>query len=298
MIPTLANPDLLASYWTLAGAVRPRDAEQHSPFDFRDRVEAAARAGFAGIGLWHADLAHILQRRSLHEMRSILQDNGIRHIELEFLGDWFMDGTRKHASDDRKHLLYNAAEALGAHHVKVGDFLRQTCPMEHLIESFASLCKEAADHGTKVGFELMPFANVDTLDDALILVHGANASNGGIILDLWHVVKLGIAYADLQRIAPRFLTSVELNDGYRANLPCGLRDETIHHRQFCGQGEFDVRGFVDAIRAMGYVGPWGVEVLCEAVRDWPLENLAAQAFTTAQEQFSVSTIQWPISPSC
>ncbi len=38
----------------------------------------------------------------------------------------------------------------------------------------------------------MPFANIHTLAGALELVQGANASNGGIIIDLWHVVKLGI----------------------------------------------------------------------------------------------------------
>lgn len=283
---TVAGPDLLASYWTLAGAVRPRAAAQYSPFDFRDRVQAAARAGFSGIGLWHADLEHILEQRSLQEMRHILQDNGIRHVELEFLGDWFTDGERKQASDARKHLLLHAAEVLGARHIKVGDFLQQPCPMDHLIASFARLCKEAADHGTLIGFELMPFAIIDTLDNALALVQGAAAPNGGIILDLWHVVKMGMACTDLQRIAPGFLTSVELNDGYLANLPCGLRDETIHHRQLCGLGQFDVRAFITAIEAIGYTGPWGVEVLCEAMRDWPLDRLAERAFTTTRQQFT------------
>lgn len=281
----MATPDLLASYWTLAGNVRPRDSTQYSRFDFRDRVQAAARAGFTGIGLWHADLEHTLARRSLDEMRQILQDNGIRHLELEFLGDWFMDGERKRDSDARKQLLLHAAQVLGAHHVKVGDFLRQPCPMDRLIETFADLCGAGAEHGTRIGFELMPFANVHTLDDALTLVRGAGAPNGGIILDLWHVVKLGIPYQQLQRIPLHHLTSVELNDGNITNLPCGLRDETIHHRQLCGQGEFDVRGFVDTVRGMGYSGPWGVEVLCEAMRDWPLATLAQRSFSTTAAHF-------------
>lgn len=281
----MAVPDLLASYWTLAGAVRPRAAQQHSPFDFRDRLQAAARAGFRGIGVWHADLAHTLERRSTGEMRQILQDNGIVHLELEFLGDWFMDGERRRASDRRRHLLLDAAAALGARHVKVGDFTHEPCPMPRLVESFAQLCKEGAEHGTMVGFELMPFANIDTLEAALALVLGAAAPNGGIILDLWHVVKLGITHEQLRGIPLRYLIGVEINDGYLHTLPCGLRDETIDHRKLCGEGEFDVRGFVRCVLQTGYAGPWGVEVLSEALRSWPLDALAGRSFATTAAQF-------------
>ena len=115
----MANVELLASYWTIACGIPHTDSE-YSPFDFRSRVESAARAGFKGFGIWHADLEHVLKTRSLREMKQILDDNGILHIELEFLADWFLEGERKRQSDVRKKLLLDAAEALGAHHVKVG----------------------------------------------------------------------------------------------------------------------------------------------------------------------------------
>ena len=56
--------ELLGSYWTLAGDVEPVTGREWSLFDLRDRVAAAARIGFSGIGLWHADLYHILEERS------------------------------------------------------------------------------------------------------------------------------------------------------------------------------------------------------------------------------------------
>ena len=55
------NVELLASYWTLAGGAQPHTDKEYSPFDFKDRVEAAARAGFKGVGIWHADLIHTLK---------------------------------------------------------------------------------------------------------------------------------------------------------------------------------------------------------------------------------------------
>ena len=70
--------ELIASYWTIAGGATPHTGPEYSAFDFRDRVEAAARAGFCGIGLWHADVEHILGKYSYQDMRNIIEDNGIR----------------------------------------------------------------------------------------------------------------------------------------------------------------------------------------------------------------------------
>jgi sugar phosphate isomerase/epimerase len=276
--------ELLASYWTIAGGAQPHTDKDYSPFDFRDRVEAAARAGFKGFGLWHTDVAHTLEKRSFAEMRRILDDNGIRHVELEFLADWFLEGERKRQSDATKKLLMTAAAALGARHIKVGDFSREKCPMPRLIEAFAALCREGADHGTRILFELMPFAMIDTLNGALEMVEGAAAENGGIVLDAWHVVKLGIPYEELARVPARFLLGVELNDG-TLEAPWSLHEDTVNHRRLCGKGEFDVRGFIDGVQRAGYNGPYGIEVLSEELRQWPLEKVVTRAFRTTMGQF-------------
>src|SRR5579864_7770839 len=111
------NDALLASYWTISGGALPHTDREYSTFDFKDRVVAIAKAGFKGMGIWHADLDHTLESRSLAEMKQILDDHGITHIELEFLGDWFLEGERKKQSDIRKRQLLKAAVALEAHHV-------------------------------------------------------------------------------------------------------------------------------------------------------------------------------------
>jgi sugar phosphate isomerase/epimerase len=82
----------VATYGTIAGAAHPHCKEEFSPFDFEDRVVAASKAGFKGVGIKEADLEHILERRSPKEMGRILEDNCIKHAELEFLTDWFQDG--------------------------------------------------------------------------------------------------------------------------------------------------------------------------------------------------------------
>jgi sugar phosphate isomerase/epimerase len=276
---------LIASYWTLAAGAEPHTDHEYSKFSFQDRVSAAAQAGFNGFGIWHADLEHTLKTQSLRAMRRTLDDNGMTHIELEFLTDWwFRDGERRARCEQRKRLLLEAASALGAHHIKVGDFLNTPCPMPLLIEAFAALCAEAAGHGTEVLFELMPFANVNSLSGALELVQGAGAANGGIIIDLWHMVKMGIAYDDIARIPARFVGGIEINDG-TFQAPWDLVTDTVNHRRLCGEGEFDVRGFVATMLAAGYSGPWGIEVLNAEMRTWPLERIAERAAITTRAQF-------------
>lgn len=279
----MTNVDLLASYWTIAGGAYPHTDHEYSKFEFRSRVEAIAKAGFKGMGIWHADLEHTLEKLTLKEMKKILDDNGLEHIELEFLVDWFMEGERKRQSDVRKRLLLDAAQAFGARHIKVGDFFNEPCPMPKLIESFAALCKDAADAGTRVVYELMPFANVNTLEGVLTLVEGANAPNGGIIFDLWHVVKLKLPYDVIARVPPRYFLGIELNDG-NPDTPAE-HDETVNHRQFCGDGGFDVKGFVSTMLKAGYRGPWGIEVLNAKWREAPLEELTARAYSTTIAQF-------------
>ncbi|HSW37893.1 MAG TPA: sugar phosphate isomerase/epimerase [Acidobacteriota bacterium] len=276
--------DLIASYWTIAGDVHPHSEHEYSPFDFEDRVVAAAKAGFAGIGLKEADLEHILERRSLRDIRHILEDNGIRHLELEFITDWFLDGEKKKQSDKTRRLLLTAAEALGARHIKVGDFDMTATPMPKLIDSFAALCADAANYGTKILFELIVDAMIRTLPETLEMVSGADQENGGIMIDLWHIVKLGVPYDEVALIPPRYLMGVELNDG-TLHCPWSLHEDTINHRKFCGEGEFDVKGFVERLMQAGYDGPWGIEVLSRDLRKKPLEEAATRAYQTTIAQF-------------
>ncbi len=278
------NIELLGSYWTLSAGAEPHTDHEYSPVDFRDRVVAAARAGFKGFGIWHADLEHTLQKRSLKEMKMILEDNGIKHIELEFLMDWWEDGEKKRRSDAAKKMLLDAAEALGARHLKVGEFVRSNCPMPRMTEAFAALCKDAQNHGTKICYEMMPFSTIDSVEKAVELVSGAGANNGGICFDFWHISKLRIPHEKVAATPKPYVVSIEINDG-TWECPWSLHEDTINHRLFCGDGEYDVKGFVSAMLKAGYDGPWGIEVLNAHWRKKPLGETTKKAFESTIAQF-------------
>jgi sugar phosphate isomerase/epimerase len=277
------SADLLGSFWTLAVGAYPWTGPEYCPHDFRLRVETAARAGFTGLGFWGRDLEQVLKTYSFKDMKRILDDNGIVDIEVEWLLDWFRTDERRVASDQTRTLLLNAAEALRARHIKVADLGNDSVTLPEMTEHFAVLCAEAAARGTRVVFEYLPppLSSLRTVDQVLELTRGSGAANGGIMLDLWHMVRSGTSNEDLAaKLRPSDILGVEINDGLLAT-PADLSDATINHRLLVGSGEFDVRGFVRTMRKVGYTGHVGVEILNAEIREWTLERAAKAAFDTS-----------------
>src|SRR6185312_11840444 len=116
----------------------------------------AARAGFTAMGFWHTDIAAIIKQYSLQEMKRILDANGITQVEVEWLLDWFCTDQRRVASDQTRKLLLDAAEGLGARHIKIGDLNNDCADVAAMSEEFALLCRQAAERGTNVLFEMLP----------------------------------------------------------------------------------------------------------------------------------------------
>jgi sugar phosphate isomerase/epimerase len=280
--------DLLALYWTVSGPAEVHVGREWSTFDWRDRCAEAARVGFQGLGLWHADIEHQLETRTLREMREIFDDAGLRYLQVEFLADFFVDPGEpaRTESDQRRRMLFDTAAAFDAHHIKVGNIPGTPCELGKLTEAFAELCQDAANNtDATVVYEFMPFdVNVRSLDTALTLVQDADQPNGGLAIDTWHMGKLGIEPEDLKAIPLRYLSWVELSDGQRENMD-DLVDETVNHRRLPGEGEFDIPGYVEACRSVGYQGPWGVEVLSEALRSLPIAEEFQRAYETTAAQF-------------
>jgi len=285
-----SGTELLGLYWTISGPVEVHVGREWSLYDLRDRCAHAARVGFAGIGIWHADLEHVLDGgTTLADIGSLLDEYGLRYLELEFLGDWFLDpgDERRVAADRTRALLFEAAEVLPVHHIKAGNLAGTECELPRLTEAFGELCADAATHtDARIVYEFMPYdAVVNTLDTALEVVEGANAPNGGLAFDTWHLGKLEIEPDDLRRVPPRFVSWVELSDG-----PYGIADEwldeVINRRRLPGEGDFPIRDYVRVFRELGYDGPWGVEVLSEELRALPIDEMFDRAYAASVAQLT------------
>jgi sugar phosphate isomerase/epimerase len=284
---------LLGSYWTLAVGADPL-GEQRCLHDFRVRVETAAKAGFTAMGFWHADISEVRKKYSFREMKQILDDNGITQVEVEWLLDWFCTGERRAVSDKTRALLLDAAAALGARHIKIGDLGNDCAEVPLMAEEFGLLCRQAAERGTNVLFEMLPavFSRAPSLDQVLAICRGSGARNGGIMLDNLHLQRTATPPEDIVRKIGRDIPlGVEINDGTLA-MPVNLPDSVVNKRLLPGDGEFDIAAFLHAVWTQGYDGPVGVEVLNEYIRKWPLETAATEAFAKTTRVVTAAREKW------
>lgn len=292
------STQILGSYWTLAVGADPT-GDKLCTHDFRTRVETAATAGFTAMGFWHTDLRANRDKLGFSEMRRILDANGIRDVEVEWLLDWFCTDERRAASDANRGLLLDAAEQLGARHIKIGDLGNDCADVPQMAAEFALLCRQAAERGTNVLFEMLPaaFSRAPSLDAVLRICRESGAKNGGVMLDNLHLQRIGTKPEDLVRLVPRALPlGVELNDGTLA-MPVNFVDSVINKRLLPGDGEFDISSFLQAIWTLGFDGPIGVEVLNEYVRRWPLETAATEAFAKTTRVVAAARAQWEATQS-
>ncbi|MBM9467836.1 sugar phosphate isomerase/epimerase family protein [Nakamurella leprariae] len=277
----MSEYDLISACWTTAGACEPMAADDRSPLDVTDRVRAAARAGFRGFGIRHGDLMRVEQTLGFADFRRLLDDHGMRHLEFEFLEGWYDTGEVRRLSDVRRADFLRAAEALGARHIKVGGHLAGgTVDVDRVAEELHRLGADAAEVGTKVGIEPMPFADITTPAMGLEIVQRAGHPAAGLFIDVWHVARAGVDVASLAELPGELLFGIELDDA-RAEVEGTLLEDTFNGREFPGEGVLDVQGFVDAIQRTGYQGPWGVEMLSTAYRRLPLEEAVQRAYDTA-----------------
>jgi sugar phosphate isomerase/epimerase len=274
---------LLATCWTTAGNASPLPGDQRSPVPIRERVEAAAAAGFRGLGLLHTDLMPALDSYGSGGLRALLDDHGIVDLELELITDWW---TAAPDADRVRRDLLDAAAALRARHIKVApDVSGGPWEHDHWVAAFAALADDAAQAGTRVGLEFLPWSNIKTVHDGLGLVRAAGHRAGGLIIDVWHTERAHTPPADLAAVPLEYIVGVELNDA--AAEPVGtLFEDTVHRRRLCGAGTFDLAGVIAALRTAGWRGPWGVEILSDEHRRAPLRPAVAAAFRTADAQLS------------
>lgn len=277
-------PELIASYWTLAGNISPFGATAVSPHSFRARVETASRAGYRGIGLYYDDLMHNVAQLGYEQMSAILRDNGIKFFEIEALLDWFTDGDRRSRSDAVRYDMLRAAERLDVYQIKIAGDLNGEWPVAGMVEPYAQLCEEAAEAGTRVSLEILPFSNIKDVITGLAVVGDVSIANGGLLFDLWHMVRGAVSFAEIAEVPLQFVAGVELDDG-PFDVVEPLLQECIDRRVLCGEGDFDIPGFLACLEGMGYSGPFGVEILSDENRARSLEDAARLTFDTTLSQF-------------
>ncbi|MGH9018689.1 MAG: sugar phosphate isomerase/epimerase family protein [Acidimicrobiales bacterium] len=239
---------------------------------FRERLEAASAAGFAGISLWGRDYgAARLEGYGDADLKAMVADHGLAVAELDPAW-WWTPGARRVRIPpeydpvdifryDEDEML-RLGELFGARSINAAEVLGGQWTKEEAAAGFAELCDRAADRGLLVHLEWLGWSRVPDLATALDIVRLAGRPNGGVCVDTWHCARTGTTAAQLRAVPGETVLSVQINDGPAA-AEDDLLDATLHHRRLPGQGEFDLAGYLGALDGIGARAPVGVEVFSD-----------------------------------
>jgi hypothetical protein len=242
-------PQLVATAWSSAGAVSPRNAPATSPVPIAERVAAIAGAGFCGLGLIADDLIAIRNTIGFTALCDLIADAGLVHAEIELLERWWIPRGRPGEHPRRPRASVRGRRRLGPGPDQ--DWFRQRPCHLRTAESRRTA---AADH---------PAA--------------------GLLVDAWHVFRAGTSLHELRTgLRLEMIFGVELDDA-APDVVGTLFEDTVDNRLLCGEGSFDLTGLVAVLRDLGFDGPWGVEILSTSYRALPVGQalkLAAESALT------------------
>lgn len=240
---------------------------------FRERVAAAARHGFDGIGLYLNDYVALREAgRSDADLRAVLAEHGQRVHEFEVLRGWGHSGAQYAEYERRLQIVEQMTDAFGVpSHVQV------VGPYEGSLAdgaaAFARMCDRLAQRGLRAAVEYLPsMSNIPDAQAGWQLVETAGRDNGGLCIDSWHHVRCGEGLDALSAVPPDRVFGVQFNDGPAAQIDPDYRVDCMTHRQVPGEGSFDLVGFVRALDSMGVEAAYSVEVISTALEQLPADE--------------------------
>lgn len=263
----MTHPPLVISSYTLGTEVA-----------YRDRVRAAAAAGYQGIGLraenyWSARSEGL----ELADMADIAQAAGVPVREVEYLIGWGTVADRDTAQRHQEESVFRMARAFGVGHLNAG--LLEKLPTDAITEAFAALCDRAGD--LTVALEFMPYSGIPDLATAWQILSDAGRPNCGLIVDGWHWARAGTDTSALAGVPAERIISVQLCD-VRAEPMEPARSESLGHRLPPGEGFGDAVGLARALLDHG-VKPrvLAVEVISDELVSRGVEVAARLTFDAA-----------------
>ena len=207
----------------------------------QELIYLAARAGYDFVGLrtismhnpGEPDHALATNPALLRRTRTALAWTGIGVHDVELC--------RIHPGLDPRELLpeFEVAAELGAAHAVSSIW---TADRARYLELFDQVCALAVPYGITINLEYVPIAQVSTLAAAVDVLTSVDATNVGLLLDLYHVHRARTRPEDLDDLPRDWFHFFQLCDA-PAHIPdslADLRDELRERRLYVGEGGIDI----------------------------------------------------------
>ena len=254
---------------------------QFSPYfgtddpDLPGQIRAAARAGFAGIGIDHrGTLSHFTRKRgSLRDVAELLGEHGLRCFAIQDLT----------VTEDERETLGLAEACLEAAVALRAEYVHCcfTAPIrDDAIALFRRALAVARPAGARFSLEFLPWCEMNDVRTAREVLHRTSAPDVKLLVDSWHAHHGPTTWDDLASVTTDELAYLQFDD--HPPLASGdLLAETIGRRALPGEGELELERFAQLFRDKGYAAPVSVEILNREMRAWPRDLFAQRVYDAA-----------------
>jgi 4-hydroxyphenylpyruvate dioxygenase len=239
-----------------------------------DKLEAAAAIGFDGVEIMEADL--LAFDGSPADIRNICEELDLAiYLYQPFRDFEAMPDPQRGRNLDRAERKFDVMQALGTDLILVcSNTLPATLDDDaRAAADLGEMAERASRRGLRVGYEALSWGRcVSRWSHAWRIVQRAAHPALGLIVDSFHTLALGDDYSGIATVPQDKMFFVQLADAPK--LAMDVLSWSRHFRNFPGQGDLDVTGFVRNVLASGYDGPLSLEVFNDDFRAAPARLIA------------------------
>lgn len=232
-----------------------------------ESIDYARRFGFVGIDFSITEAVTLAETIGMDGVRNLFEDAGV------FPGSWgFPVNYRQDEATWREGLMLlpkQAEFALELGCARTATWILPASDERNFQDNFnfhvnrlRPAAQILADYGCRFGLEFIgpktlrtprKYNFVYTMDGMLALCAAIGTGNVGLLLDVWHLYTAHGTLDDARRLTRDDVVTVHVNDA-----PAGIAidDQIDNVRALPGEtGVIDIKGFMEALRALGYDGP-------------------------------------------
>eukprot|EP01037_Dinobryon_pediforme_P006614 gene6614-6683_t len=263
----------------------------------QEKLEAAANIGFDGIEMFESDL--LTFDGSPADVRSMAEDLGLAITIFQPFRDFeAMPEAQRARNMDRAERKFDVMEALGTDLILVCSNVSPLALNDpaQAAQDLHNMAERAARRGLRVGYEALAWGrHVRSWRQAWDIVRAADHQALGLIVDSFHTLSLGDDPAGLADLPGDRIFFVQLADAPRLSMD--VLSWSRHFRNFPGQGQLDVAGFLRPVLASGYAGPLSLEIFNDDFRATPARLTARDGLRSlAFVQDEVGAVTLPPPP--
>lgn len=250
--------------------------------DLQEKLQAAAKAGFAGVELFEKDLLY--SDKSASELQSLAKQLGLQLFTLQPFTDFEgLPQALRTKALERAQRKFQLMQELGIDTLVVtsSTALQLTADWQVLAADLAELADLAAQFQLRIAYEPLPWASqIKTIQQAFELVQLAQRPNLGLVLDSFSFFALKTELTSLSAALVERLFIVQLADSPELTMDIQQLDK--HFRCYAGQGILPIPALFKQLRSLGFAGLVSQKVPCEEFRASNPYQIARNGYRSLQ----------------